>query len=236
MPGHPHGPLADVNEYVGVEDHHNDKGNQVEDGPEDQVGIAVEWCHVGAGADVADAVPAHAGDGAHDNRHGPDDDDHHHHPTVAHARVQLHAEDGDVPFDGDGQEVGHRGRQAGVDESLAEQPGADGQPPCVGSRVEHEVKVGQTGEEVGRRQVGHEIVDGEVETAVHVDGHHDQQVGQHDEDAHRDAQSHHQLADCVPLGGQKLPTAVVKEGDGLVVVALSVVHGVCLLPEDDKST
>jgi len=225
VPRHPHGPLAHIDKDVGVERHHDNEGHEVKHRPEDQVGVAVKRRHVGTVLQTADAVPAQAGDGPHGDGHGPDDDDHHHHAAVAHARVQLHAEHGDVALDGDGEQVGHGGREAGVDQALAQQPGGHGQAPGVGPGVEHQIEVGQSGEEVGSRQVGHQVVDGEVESPVDVDGDHHQEVGEHDEDAHGDAQAHHQPADGVPVGGQVLATVVVEEGDGLVVVALVLVHG-----------
>ena len=235
MARHAHGAPPHVHEDVGVQRHHDDEGEQVEDGPEHQVGVAVERRHVGAGVQAADAVPAGAGDGAHHDGQRPDDDDHHHHAPVAHARVQLHAEDGDVALDGDGQQVGHRGGERRVDEPLAQQPGGHGEAPRVGPRVEHQVEVRQPREEVGRRQVGHQVVDGEVEAAVDVDGHHDQQVGQHDEHAHADAQAHDQLADRVPLAHQELLAAVVEELDALVVEALLLGrHHGCLGEQRDR--
>lgn len=233
MPRHSHSPLANVAKNVSVEDHHDDKGHQVENGPEDQVGVTVEGCHVGTMFDVTDAIPAHAGDGPHDDGHSPDDHNDHHHPAVAHPRVQLHAEHRDVPLDGDGQQIGHRGRQAGVDEALAQEPRADRQSPGVRARVEHQVEVGQPGKEVRGGQVGHQVINRKVEAAVDVDGHHDQEVGQHDEDTHGDAESHHQLADRVPFRGQVLPAPVVEEGDGLIVEALRFIHG-CELRKEEQ--
>ena len=210
---------------MGVQRHHDNKGHQVKHRPEDQVGVAVQRRHVGAIAHTTDTVPADTRDGAHDDGHGPDYNNHHDNTAVAHARVQLHAEHGDVPLDGDGEQVGHGRRQAGVDQALAKQPRGDSQPLGVRPRVEHQVEVGQSGEEVSSCQVGHQVVDGEVESPVDVDGDHHQKVGEHDEDAHGDAQAHHQLADRVPFVRQVLSTAVVEEGDGLVVVALFLLHG-----------
>lgn len=118
VPRHPHGPLPHIHKDVGIQRHHDNKGHQVKHRPEHQVGVAVQWCHVRAGPNAADAVPAHAGDGPHDYRHGPDNDDHHHHAPVAHSGVQLHAKHRDVALDGDGEQVGHGCRQAGVDQAL----------------------------------------------------------------------------------------------------------------------
>lgn len=64
-----------------------------------------------------------------------------------------------------------------------------------------------------------------MEATVDVDSHHDQKVGQHDEDTDSDSKSHHQLADCVPFCGKILSTPVIKEGDRLVVEALWFIHG-----------
>lgn len=225
VPRHPHGPLAYVDKDVGVQRHHDNKRHKVKHSPEHQVGIAIKRRHVGASLETAYAVPANAGDGPHDDGHGPYDDDHHHHAAVAHACVELHAEHGDVALDGDGQQVGHGRRQAGVDQALAKEPGGDGQATCVGPRVEHQVEVGQAGEEVSSCQVGHQVVDGEVEPPVDVDGDHHQEVCEHDEDAHGDAQTHHQLADSVPVLSEGLAAAVVEEGDGFIVVALFIIHG-----------
>lgn len=102
MARHSHGALADIHEYVSIKHHHDHKGHQVEDGPEDKVRVTVERCHIGAGFNSTDTVPAHAWDGTHDNGHSPDDYDNHDHAAVAHAGVKLHAEDRDVTFDGDG--------------------------------------------------------------------------------------------------------------------------------------
>lgn len=102
MARHSHGALADIHEYVSIKHHHNHKGHQVEDGPEDEVRVAVEGCHVGAGFDGTDTVPAHAWDSTHYNGHSPDDYYDHHHTPVTHASVKLHAEDCDVALNGDG--------------------------------------------------------------------------------------------------------------------------------------
>lgn len=64
-----------------------------------------------------------------------------------------------------------------------------------------------------------------MESPVDIDGDHHEKVGEHDEDAHGDSQAHHQPADSVPFSGKVLPTAVVEKGDGLIVVALVLIHG-----------
>lgn len=64
-----------------------------------------------------------------------------------------------------------------------------------------------------------------MEAAVDIDCHHDEQVGQHDEDTDGDSKSHHQFADCVPFCGKILSTPVIKKGDGFIVEALQFIHG-----------
>lgn len=107
MPRHPHGPLTHIDKDVGIKCHHNNKCHQVEHCPEDQVGVAVKWCHVGAMRYATDTVPAHTGDGPHNYGHGPDNDNHHNHTPVAHASVKLHAKHSDMALYGNGQQVGH---------------------------------------------------------------------------------------------------------------------------------
>lgn len=137
MPRHPHSPLANIAKDMGIQNHHDNKGHQVENGPEDQVRVTVEGRHVGAILNITDAVPAHTRYSPHNNGHGPDDHNHHHHSPIAHPRVELHTEDRNVPLNCDGQEVGHGSRQAGVNEALAQEPRADSQSPSIGSCVEH---------------------------------------------------------------------------------------------------
>lgn len=111
-----------VDKDAGVDGQHDEEGQQVEDGPEDQVSAAVHGCHGGAVFQVAQAVPAHGGDQAHDDSHQPDEDDDDKHPPRAHLTVQLHVEDGLVALHGHGQEVDHGRRQAGVDQRLPYEP------------------------------------------------------------------------------------------------------------------
>lgn len=224
MPRHPHGSLPHIHKDVGVQCHHDNKSHKVKHCPEDQVRVAVERCHARTRLDATDTVPAYARYRPHDYGHGPDNNDHHHHTSVAHTRVQLHAEHGDVAFDGDREEVGHRCGEAGVNQALTQQPRRNSQTSRVWSRVEHQVEVSQSSKEVSSCQVGHQVVNGEVESPVDVDGDHYQKVGEHDENAHGDAKAHHQAAVGVPGVSKRFATEVVKEGDGLIVVAL-LLHG-----------
>ena len=140
-----------VDENADVDGHHDGEGEQVEQSPEHQVLAAVHGCHGGAVSQVAQAVPAHGGNQAHDNSHQPDDDDDHKNAPGAHLAVQLHVEDGLVALHGHGQEVEHRGRQAGVDQSLAHEPIVLGKLNGPRTSVKHQVEVGDTWE--GERKV-----------------------------------------------------------------------------------
>lgn len=105
-----------------VDGHHDGEGRQVEKAPEHQVAAAVHGRHGGAVLQVAQAVPAHGGDQAHDYGHQPDEDDDDENTPGAHLTVQLHVEDSLVALHSHGQEVEDRSRQAGVDQRLSHKP------------------------------------------------------------------------------------------------------------------
>lgn len=62
-----------IEEDAGVDSHHDEEGQQVEDGPEHQVAAAVQRRHGGAALQVTQAAPAHGRNEAHDYRHHPDE-------------------------------------------------------------------------------------------------------------------------------------------------------------------
>lgn len=64
---------------------------------------------------------------------------------------------------------------------------------------------------------------------------HHQKVGEHDEDADSYAQTHHQLADGVPVSSEVFAAAVVEEGDGFIVVTLFLSHGGRFSEEREKN-
>lgn len=225
MPRHPHGPLSYIDKNVGIQCYHDNKSHQVKHCPEDQVGVAIKRSHVGTGFKATDTVPPQAGNRPHDYGHGPDYDDHHYHTLVAHACVELHPKDGDVALDGDGQQVGHGCSQARVNQALTQQPCRNSQMLGVWSCVKHQVEVRQSSKEISSCQVGHQVVDREVKSPVDIDGDHYQKVGEHDEDAHRNAQAHHETAHGIPVTGEVFTTVVVEESDSLIVVTLILIHG-----------
>lgn len=94
-----------VDKDPGVDGQHDGEGQQVEKGPEHQVAAAVHWRHGGAVLQVAQAVPAHGGNQAHDNGHQPDEHYDDENTPGAHLTVQLHVEDGLVALHGHSQEV-----------------------------------------------------------------------------------------------------------------------------------
>ncbi len=102
---------------------------------------------------------------------------------------------------------------------LSHEPLIDGEIDGPGARVEHQVQVGDAGEQVGGRQVPQQVVDGVVEPAVYEDGQHDQDVGEDDEGADQHAQNHHHLVFGRPRVTDVLLAEVVEELDGLVIVA-----------------
>lgn len=130
-----------------------------------------------------------------------------------------------MAFNGDGKQVGYRCSKTGVNQALTQQPCRNSQTLCVWSRVEHQVEVRQSSKEVSSCEVGHQVVNGEVESPVDVDGDHYQKVGEHDENAHSDAKAHHQPAVGVPVVSKRLVAAVVEKGDALIIVALFLIHG-----------
>lgn len=214
----------DVDEDARVHGHHDEEGEQVEERPEDQEAPAVERRHGGAVPQVALAVPERGRHQAHEDAHGPDADDQQHHPPLAHLAVQLHGQDGLVTLHGDGQQVGHGRRQADVDQGPAHVPLLLGERAGPGARVHHQVGVGDAREQISRGHVAQEVVDWEVEAAVHEDGRHHHQVGQDDDDGHRQAQSDDQDVPRLPFQIDLLFHDVVEEADVVAVVA-AVGHG-----------
>lgn len=214
----------DIDEDVRVDHHHDEEDDQVGDGPEDQVAPAVEGCHAGALAQITQAVPAVGWDEAKQQGGDPNAADQNHHPLVGHCAVQLHGEDCLVPLHSDGQQVHHGGGQAGVQQALPDEPGAEGEPCCPGPRVEHEEHVGDASEEIRGRQVPQQVVDGVVEAPVDDDGGDDQQVGQEHDDADCQAQSNNQDILGPPVGGQLLLAVVVEKPHTLIVEAAGHRH------------
>lgn len=102
---------------------------------------------------------------------------------------------------------------------LSHEPLIDGELDGPGARVEHQVQVGDAGEQVGGRQVPQQVVDGVVEPAVHEDGQHDQDVGEDDEGADQQAQRHHHHIFGLPRLAEVLLAEAVEERHVLVVVA-----------------
>lgn len=85
--------------------------------------------------------------------------------------------------------------------------------------MEHQVHVGDACEQVGRRQVPQQVVDGVVEPAVHEDGQHDQDVGEDDENTDQQSQRNHHIVFSLPHSADVLLADVVEELHTLVVVA-----------------
>ena len=233
--GHVQALVSHVDKDAGVHGHHDEECEQVQNRPEDQEAAAVERSDGGAVVQVALAVPQHGGHQAHGDAHGPDADDQQHHPALAHLAVQLHGEDGLVALHGHGQQVGHRGREADVDQGPADVPLLLGERAGPGARVQHQVGVGDAGKQVRRGHVAQEIVDGEVEAAVHEDGHHHHEVGQHHDATHRQAQSEHRVVPGGPGHADPLTHPVVEEGDVVAVVA-GVGRSAALHGQDCKNT
>lgn len=97
--------VPNVDKDPGVDGHHDGEGQQVENGPEHQVAAAVQRRHGRAVIQVAQAVPAHSGNQAHDYGHQPDAQYNDENTPGAHLTVQLHVEDGLVALHGHSQEV-----------------------------------------------------------------------------------------------------------------------------------
>lgn len=72
-----------------------------------------------------------------------------------------------------------------------------------------------------------------MESSVDEDGHHDQDVGQDDDDRHTHAQAHHHVVPRTPVGADVLATMFVKELHCTVVVAPGDV--ICQLVHLDQS-
>ncbi|KAG7243489.1 hypothetical protein INR49_011045 [Caranx melampygus] len=160
---------------------------------------------------ISSSLPKLGGHQAHDDAHGPDANYQQHNPALRHGAVQLHGENSLVALDGHGQQVGHRGRQADVDEGVADVPLLLSEGPSPGARVQHQVGIGDASKQVRCSHVGQEIVDGKVEATVHEDGHHHQQVGQDNNEAHRQAQSNHDAVPRRPSFTDFLAHSVIEE-------------------------
>lgn len=113
--------VPDVDEDACVDQHHDAEGQQVEHSPEHQVAAAVHGRHLGAVPEVAQAVPAHAGNQAHDYGDCPDAHNQQYHPHVGHLTVELHGEDGLMPLQSNGHQVNDRGSQTGIDQTLQDE-------------------------------------------------------------------------------------------------------------------
>lgn len=105
-----------IEEDSGVDAHHYEEGQQVENSPEHQIAAAVHWRHRRAHIQVTQAAPAHAGNQAHDDCHQPDEEYDDENPPFAHLTVQQHVEDGLVALNGHRQQVQDRSCEAGVDQ------------------------------------------------------------------------------------------------------------------------
>lgn len=94
-----------INKNPSVDRQHDEEGQQVENGPEDQVAAAVQRRHCRAVCQVTQAVPAHGGNQAHDNGQQPDEHYNDEYTPGAHLTVQLHVEYGLVALYSHSQEV-----------------------------------------------------------------------------------------------------------------------------------
>lgn len=127
-----------------VDSQHDEKGRQVEKGPEHQVSAAVHGCHGGAVSQVAQAVPAHGGDQTHDNGHQPDEHYDDKRSPGGHVTVELHVEDRLVALHGHSQEVGDRSCEARVEQCLSHKPLVLRQLDGPRTSMKHQVEVGDT--------------------------------------------------------------------------------------------
>lgn len=92
---------------------------------------------------------------------------------------------------------------------LSEEPLAHTEFNGPGPSVEHQVQIGDPGEQVGRCQVPQQVVNGVMEASVHKDGHYDQDVSHNDEEAHGQSQTHHGIIPLTPIVRDNLPRIVV---------------------------
>lgn len=133
-----------IDKNSGVDSQHDEECQQVEDGPEDQVAPAVHGGHGRAVAQVAQAVPAHGGNQAHDDSHQPDENNDDKHAPGAHLTMQLHVEDCLVALHGHSQEVDDRRCEARVDQRLSYKPLLLRQLDGPWTSMKHQVEVGDT--------------------------------------------------------------------------------------------
>lgn len=76
---------------------------------------------------------------------------------------------------------------------LSEEPLVHGEFSGPGPGVEHQVHVGDAGEQISRRQVPQQVVNGVMEASVHKDGQHDQDVSRNDEAADSQSYTNHDV-------------------------------------------
>lgn len=209
--------LLDVGVDPQVDGHHHQEHHQVGHGPEDQVASAEDGGQLGAVVQVADAVPAEAGHSPHEDGDGPHQHDQQGHPPLRQVAVDFPVHDGDVALQGDDQQVGQRGREADVQESLPDEISFHRELPRHVARVEHEVHVRDASQEVRGGEVGEKVVEGVVEPLVGDDGSYDHGVGDQDETAEDRADDLYQdeLRRLPVIVGASV---VVEESHGLVIV------------------
>lgn len=86
--------------------------------------------------------------------------------------------------------------------------------------MEHQVQVGDAGEQICGRQVSQQIVYGVMKPAVHEDGHHDQDVGKDHKKTNEQSQGNHHNIFRPPCVTDVLLAVIVEESYRLVVVAI----------------
>lgn len=208
-----------IDKDAGVHGHHDEESQQVESCPENQEASAVNGRHSGTVEQITLAVPDGRGHQAHDDAHCPNAQDEQPDAPPGHGAVQLHGDDGLVAFHGHGQQAGHRGRQADVDQGSADVPLLLCERACPGARVQHQVGIGNPCKQVCCSHVAKEIVDGEVEAAIREDGHHHHYVGQGHDDTHCQSQSNHHKVPRRPQRPDLFTHQIVEERDIAGVVA-----------------
>lgn len=80
-----------------------------------------------------------------------------------------------------------------------------------GAGVEHQVQVGDAGEEIRGRQVSQQVVYGVMKPAVHEDGHHDQDVGENHKKTNEKSQGNHYNVFRLPHFADVLLALIVEE-------------------------
>ena len=215
-----------------VDGHHDEEHHQVGHGPEDQVAPAEDRRQLGAVVQVADAVPAQTRHGPHEDGDAPHQHDEQGHPPLRQVAVGLEVHDGDVSLQSDDQQVGQRGREADVQQALAEKVFFDRQFVRRLPGVEHEVHVGDARQEVWGGEVGEQIVERVVEPLVGDDSSYDHGVGEQDETAEEGAHHLHQdQLSLIPL----VFSVMVEEAHGLIVMTALVLCGHFLWKEKEET-